>query len=154
MIAGLLYVFFALLTASAAFAQASPQICPTAGEYVDCNKTDPRSLPIRVVTGRVVEETGDPEKKERPLKEACILLFTENEHKLVASMTADDKGHFIFDKIKSGLYRLVVRHPQNTSSMANGRIHVYPRGQGPVPKSIGLVIHFSSTDSCGTVTRE
>ena len=153
----LLYILLiALLSASAALAQTSSQTCSLAGEYTDCNKTDPPSLAIRVVTGRVVEETGDPEKKARPINGACISLFTEKDHKLVASIIADDKGHFIFDAIKPGLYRLVVRDPQNTSSAANRRVQVYPRGQGPVPKSLGLVAHLrlAGTGDCGTISRE
>ena len=156
-ITGPLFVlFFALLTASMAFAQTSPRTCASAHEYTDCNKTDPHSLATRIITGRVVVETGDPTKEAGPINGACLLLFTEKDHKLVASMIADEKGHFMFGAIRPGLYRLVARDPQDTSSVANGRIQVYPQGQGPVPKHIGLVVRLrpAGTDGCGIISRE
>lgn len=148
-------LFFILLNVSIAFAQASFQGCPSTDEYVDCNKADPPSLAIRVVTGRIAEKSDGQEQKAKPVKGACISLFTENEHKLIASTITDEKGYFIFGAIKPGAYRLVAYDPQNTSSTANGRIRVYPKGRGPVPKGIGLVIFLRpAIDGCGTVTRE
>ena len=159
-ITGLLCVLcFALLTVSMAFGQASssPQTCASAGEYADYNRIDPFSLAIRVITGRVVVEVSDPAKETGPMVNgACLFLFTEKDHKLVASVVANEKGHFMFDAIKPGAYRLVVRDPQNTFHAANGRVQVYPRGQGAVPKHIGLVVrlHPAGTDGFSSISRE
>jgi hypothetical protein len=59
-----------------------------------------------VVTGRVAVETGDSVEKAGPVNGACLSLFTEKDHKLVASVVADEKGHFMFGAIKTGVYRL------------------------------------------------
>jgi hypothetical protein len=149
-------LFFSLLTASMAFAQTPPPTCASAGEYADCNQVDPPFLAIRVITGRVLVEVNDPAKEVGPVNGTCLSLFTEKEHKLLTSVAANEEGRFIFDTVKPGSYRLVVHDPQNAFHVANARIRVYPRGQGPVPKSIGLVVHLrpAGIDGCSSISRE
>ena len=157
MIARLLCVlFFALLIVSMASSQTSPLACPSVVEYSDCNETDPPSLAIRVVTGRVVAKLDDPAKSIIPVNGACLFLFTAKEHKPVAGVAADEKGRFMFGAIQPGSYRLVVRDSQNAFHAANRRIQVYPRGQGAVPKHIGLVVHLLpvETDGCSSISWE
>ena len=39
-----------------------------------------------------------------------MILFTETDHQLVASVTADSRGRFEFIHVKPGRYRLVARY--------------------------------------------
>ena len=40
---------------------------------------------------------------------ASVSLFTEDGHKLVATVISDKDGKFRFDKVEKGLYRVVAR---------------------------------------------
>jgi len=140
----------ALLTAAVAFAQVPSAAGAPAGEYSDFHQGGRPPLAIRVVTGRVLAETGQPAKEAGPLRGANLSLFAGTGHRLVASMVSDAEGRFAFDAINPGLYRLVVRDPHNALCTASRMVQVYPRGQGPVPKSIGLVIRLRPAGADGS----
>ena len=143
-------LIFAMLTASMAFPRSPPQACASIREYAVCNQVDPPSIAIRVVVGRVLSEINEP------VNGACLSLFTEKEHKWVTSVVANGEGQFTFATVMPGSYRLVVRDPQNAFYLANGRVRVYSRGQGPVPKFRGLLVRLRpvGTGICGSITRE
>jgi len=96
--------------AQAALAQATPaptamgQLAPqTTDAYEDHNQSPPRALEFSTIEGFV----HDPGKI--PYPNASVLLFTEQEHSLVASVKSDRNGRFDFGKIKPGLYRVVAK---------------------------------------------
>ena len=118
--------------------------CPPAIEYGNRNQVTPASLKISTVKGRVIAEGGTAAKDAAPVP-ACLGLFREDDHQLVASTTADEKGRFEFESISAGLYRLVVRDPQNAFCVANVPLQIV-RSQRGKP----LVIHLrpSGVDTC------
>lgn len=121
-----------------------PVRCPKSLEYVNRNQVDPGRSTLRVIAGRVVAEVGQPARRVGPIP-ACLGLFTENDHRLVASAVADEEGRFKFKSIQPGFYRLVVRDPQNAFCVANMPLRVIASGRGKL-----LVIHMrpSGIDDC------
>jgi hypothetical protein len=105
-------------------AQQSVSSCPKPLEYENHNQIDPSPLSVRIVSGRVIAQDG------YAVPNACLGLFTEREHRLVASVVADEEGNFRFGNIPSGKYRLVVRDEYGGFCPANARVHVasWPRG--------------------------
>jgi hypothetical protein len=71
--------------------------------YVNRNQIDYGPLKISSVTGIARDEHGTAVPSVR------MLLFTEKEHKMIASATTDDKGMFSFRDIPYGWYRLVTK---------------------------------------------
>jgi hypothetical protein len=95
-----------------AFAQQKTEPCEMPIKYENRNPVDPIPLSISLVSGGVIVETGDPggaTSESSPITEACLGLFTEKEHRLVATAVVDNKSRFTFDTVPSGNYRLVVR---------------------------------------------
>ncbi len=83
-------------------AQAGQSSAPT---YVDENDKDPSPLKIGAVQGKIHGLGGEP------MSGASISLFTEDGHKLVATVVSDKDGKYRFDKVEKGLYRVVARVP-------------------------------------------
>ena len=123
--------------ASSATAQ-QPLSCKDPIEYGNRNQVDPKRSSVRDIAGRVIMEVGNPAKELGPIP-ACLGLFTEKDHRLVASAIADEEGRFKFKAVPSGRYRLVVRDPQDAFCVANMPLRVvrWPRG-----KAKPLVIHM------------
>lgn len=91
-----------MLAVAPAFAgQTAPAAAPAA--YVDENQPDPAPLKLREVEGRVRGLGGDA------MPRATVLLFTELEHALVATVVSDRDGKFRFAKVDKGLYRVVAK---------------------------------------------
>ncbi len=132
-------------SASLALAQ-QPLSCKSPIEYGSRNQVDPKPSSVRGVAGRVIMEVGNPTKELDPIP-ACLGLFTEEDHRLVASAVADGEGHFRFKSVPAGRYRLVVRDPQNSLCVANMPLRIvrWPRG-----KAKPLVIHMrpAGIDDC------
>jgi hypothetical protein len=127
--------------------------CPDAAEYEYDNQVDPPPLTVGKVEGRTVidaQMTGWIKRVEDKVPGACFSLFTEAEHRLVSSTTADERGMFQFEKIPEGNYRLVGRVPGFCP--ANQAVHlrrwhsvrVHPRK---------LVVHFTvhAIDTCSYI---
>ena len=129
---------------SVAYAQ-TPR-CKAPIEYGNRNQVDPKRSSLRTISGRVIAEAGRPAKQAGSVP-ACIGLFTEEGHRLVTSVVADDQGRFSLGSIRPGQYRLVVRDPQDVFCVANMPLSVvrWPRGKGRP-----LVIHLrpSGVDDC------
>jgi len=114
--------------------------------YANHNHVDYGPLTVRAVSGRVVGEVGRPAKELSTLP-ACLGLFTEDSHVLVATGFADERGQFRFKSVPARRYRLIVRDLQNAFCVANvpPDIVKWPRG-----KNEPLVIHMRPTglDDC------
>ena len=135
-----------LLLALPVFAHSQQPTCKSPIEYGNRNQIDPKRSNVRRLSGRVIAEAGRPAKEVGAVP-ACLGLFTENDHRLVASAVADEEGRFKFKSVVPGRYRLVVRDPQNAFCLANMPLRVvgWPRGT-----TKPLVIHMrpSGIDDC------
>jgi hypothetical protein len=140
-----LAIVFVLVLPLLAGAQ-QPVTCKSPIEYGNRNQVDPKRSNVRRLSGRVIMEVGDPAKELGPVP-ACLGLFTEKDHRLVASAIADEEGHFKFKSVSSGRYRLVVRDPQNAFCLANMLLRVvqWPRG---TTKSLVIHMRPAGIDDC------
>jgi hypothetical protein len=135
LIHGCLLVAFA---SSLAYAQQQDSSCKSPIEYDNRNQVDPKRSSVRGISGRVIAEVGRPAKEIGSVP-ACLGLFTEKDHRLVASVAADEEGRFKFNSVPPGKYRLIVRDSQNSFCVANLPLRVvrWQRGQ-----TKPLVIHM------------
>jgi hypothetical protein len=136
-------VAFSVLLANA---QQPSLSCKSPVEYGNRNQVDPKRSSVRGISGRVMMEAGNPAKELGAIP-ACLGLFTEKGHHLIASAVADEEGRFKFKPVPSGRYRLVVRDPQNSFCIANMPLNVARRRRG---KARLLVIHMrpAGLDDC------
>jgi hypothetical protein len=97
-----------LLLSQACLAQgnASPSSCST--EYENHNQIDYGPLKVAIIEGSSVIQVGD-QRQPGGVPGACLVLFTEKDHKLLMSVTADSEGRFSLKDIIPGHYRLVAR---------------------------------------------
>lgn len=148
MIPQLIFSAAALVTTGfMSHAQEPTVSCPTTIEYGNRNQIDPKPLTIKgILLGRVIVEVGDPAKVIGAAP-ACIGLFTDKDHRLVASAVADEDGRFKFSPVPAGSYRLVVRDPQNVLCIANVPLRVV---ESPSKAAKSLVIHMraAGVDKC------
>ncbi len=93
----ILLVFF---SGSLTCAQQQTLTCKSPIEYGNRNQFDPKRSSVKDVSGRVIAEVGSPAKEIGPVP-ACLGLFTEKDHRLVASVVADDEGRFKFSSVPS-----------------------------------------------------
>lgn len=76
--------------------------------YENHNQTDYGPLKVGVIEGTSVIQVGT--SQEQPgAPGACLVLFTEKEHKLVASVKSDSTGRFELKDVAPGRYRLIAR---------------------------------------------
>jgi hypothetical protein len=50
------------------------------------------------------------DKQGFPIPDVRIFLFTEKDHRLIASEESDQKGHFRFNRLEPGTYRMVAKY--------------------------------------------
>jgi len=84
--------------------------CSGPPEYTDTNKKKKKTFRLSAIKGVTIhyaaENIGpDPENY---YKGACLGLYTEKEHKLVASTFSGKNGIFDFENIPDGNYRLII----------------------------------------------
>jgi hypothetical protein len=130
-------VLFAL-TVSVSTAQESNGKCvPT---YQDHNMIDYGPLVFRNLSGHDI----DPYSVR--MAGGCIGLFTEEDHRLVATTQTDQDGNFAFAKTAPGRYRLVVVFPGFCVANVPLRVVHWPRG-GRLRR---LVLHMmlGAIDTC------
>lgn len=72
--------------------------------YENHNQVEPRPLTVHVARGTVT----DPQHV--PIPQACIAVFTANDHRLVATTETDDQGRFSLKDIQPGEYRLLAKY--------------------------------------------
>ncbi len=140
----ILIIAFVGLAPIWASAQQSASSCPKPLEYENRNQIDPPTLSVRAVSGRVINQDGFA------VPNACLGLFAERDHRLVASIPADKAGNFTFRNIPSGRYRLVVRDEYGGFCAANAKINVVSWPRGGIPKQRQIVVHLrpSAIDVC------
>jgi hypothetical protein len=147
------------LSALLSLAQQESHQCESSIEYGNKNQIDPKPQSVRVVSGRVFDEVGDvgaptnnPARELGAIPEACLGLFTEKGHRLVASVVADVEGRFKFKSVPPGKYRLVVRDPQNLLCVVNMPLRVvgWPRVGIFKRKSTTILVHMRAEgiDDC------
>jgi hypothetical protein len=71
--------------------------------YENHNQIDPTPLKVSQIRGAVVGPDG------AIVPHASVLIFTEQDHRLIAKTFSDSEGHFSLAKPKNGRYRLVVK---------------------------------------------
>lgn len=124
-----LVMLASILSGLLVYAQGQPPICTSQMEYGHKNQIDPEPLFVRSISGRVITEVGRP-AKELGTSPACLGLFTDSDHRLLAKAVADESGLFKFNSVPPGRYRLVVRDPQDALCVANLPLRIvrWPRG--------------------------
>jgi hypothetical protein len=75
--------------------------------YENHNQTDYGPLKVHEVRGSSLIQVGS--QAQQGASGACLVLFTEEDHKVVASVVADVGGHFEVRDVAPGRYRLVAR---------------------------------------------
>jgi Carboxypeptidase regulatory-like domain len=123
--------FVLLLSVGAMFAQVVGQD----DSYVNRNQIDYGPLRLSRVAGIARDEHGAVVPAIR------VLLFTEQDHKLVASTVTDERGSFVLDHIPSGRYRLVAK---SVFCPANVPIQVDNSGQ----RLLHLHMRVGGIDTC------
>jgi hypothetical protein len=84
--------------------------------YASRNQTDYGPLRVAAVRGIAKDAQGVA------IPRACVGVFTEADHKLVASTQTDDSGNFELKDIPAGDYRLVAKY--EGFSPANAKLRV------------------------------
>ena len=137
-------VFLVVVLGSICRAQQQAVTCPVIIEYGNRNQVETKRSTLNALKGRVMAEVGNPAKEFGPVP-ACLGLFSEDDHRLVASTVADENGHYQFKTVPPGLYRLVVRDPQNVFCVANMPLRIVRFSRART-----LVIHMRPTgiDDC------
>src|SRR5690242_12977026 len=97
-----LLIFAAALFAEPSFAQQKGDSSCVA-EYENHNQTDYGPLVVQDVKGTIT----DPQQSAVP--KVCVGIFTEKDHKLVATTESDADGKFSLQSVPPGRYRLVVK---------------------------------------------
>jgi len=78
-----------------------------------------------------------------PVPQVCVGIFTDVDHKLIASTETDESGGFHFDGIPGGSYRLVASY--DGFSVANAKVRVEPKVNQK--KRLALHMRFAGIDS-------
>ena len=76
---------------------------PCIVQYENHNQVDYGPLVVQDVKGTIT----DPQQVAVP--KACVGIFTEKDHKLVATTKSDADGKFSLQSVPPGQYRLVVK---------------------------------------------
>jgi len=97
----LLIVAGALLAAPS-FAQQYEDSSPCGAGYENHNQIDYGPLVVQGVKGTITDA------QQVVVPKACVDIFTEKEHKLVATTVSDADGKFSLQSLRPGRYRLVV----------------------------------------------
>jgi hypothetical protein len=139
----LLYVAVLLVISGPCWAQQKDNASECSTVYENHNQTDYGPLKVRVVEGTSVIQVGSQEQPGAP--GACFALFTEKDHKRVASVKADSEGHFKIKDVAPGHYRLVAR--AQGLCTANIPLEVVKSSRD---QKRGILVHFRPTgiDTC------
>lgn len=129
-------------------AQQTKEPCKCQVTYENNNQVDPKPLSVHVVAGRTISEVGDIGSAQEigAVAGACLGLFTEQDHRLVATSVADDEGGFQFAEVPSGKYRLVVQVAG--LCVANVPLQIVRGLRGKDQKQLVVHMRPSGVDSC------
>lgn len=98
-----LLIFAVTLLAEPSFAQQKGESSPCMAEYENHNQIDYGPLVVQDVKGTIT----DPQQVAVP--KVCVGIFTEKDHKLVATTESGADGKFSLQSVPPGRYRLVVK---------------------------------------------
>jgi Carboxypeptidase regulatory-like domain len=84
------------------FAQGIPST--TDSSYEDHNQVDPKPLRMNFAAGFARDKQGFP------IPHVRIFVFTEKDHRLIASAESDQQGMFRFNRLEPGTYRMVAKY--------------------------------------------
>ena len=129
-------------------AQETNEPCKCQVAYENKNQVDPKPLSVRVVSGRTTSEVGGigAAREIGAVASACLGLFTEQDHRLVATAVADDEGRFQFDEVRAGNYRLVVQAAG--LCVANVPLKVVGGGRSKDQKQLVIHMRPPGIDDC------
>lgn len=134
-----LLIFAATLLAEPLYAQ-QKEDSPCVAVYEDNNQVDYGPLIVQEVKGMVTDPAS-------AVSQACVGIFTEKDHKIVATTESDANGNFSLQSVQPGVYRLVVA--ANPLCAANVRLRVVKHQK----KKQVLQVHMEprGLDSCSYV---
>ena len=130
----------ALVFGVALFAQASDEQCDRLS-YEDHNQIGYGALHANHVSGIVQDASGVA------IPMACVGIFTESDHKLVAAARTNDNGLFELDNVRRGNYRLVVKY--DGLCAANARLRIVRRWRDS--RHLVVVMRPGGIDTCSYV---
>ena len=122
-------------------AGSNPQRIESCAEMVYEHRNQVDYGPLQLGTVRGIAQDNQGEK----IPKACVGVFTEADHKLVATRETDDKGRFALEKVPKGVYRLVIKYPGFCP--ANVRIQV----SGKRGKSATVHMRAAGIDTCSYI---
>lgn len=93
----------ALLAGPSLAARQKGDSSPCIAEYENHNQIDYGPLVVQDVKGTIT----DPQQSV--ISKVCVGIFTEKDHKLLASAESDADGKFSLQSVPPGRYRLVVK---------------------------------------------
>jgi hypothetical protein len=79
--------------------------CNSPITYEDHNQIDPKPLKLDRISGIAKDDQGVS------IANVCIGLFSEKDHRLIASAETREDGRYTLGEIPPGRYRLVAKHP-------------------------------------------
>jgi hypothetical protein len=104
--------------------------------YDNRNQTDYGPLNVAAVRGVAKDAQGVV------ISKACVGVFTEAGHKLVATTQTDDDGQFQLNAIPDGAYRLIAKY--EGFSTANAKLRIEQRSQSK--KSLTVQMRLTGLD--------
>jgi hypothetical protein len=107
--------------------------------YQDRNQVDYGPLRVGVAKGRVRDDAGVA------IPSVCLGLFSEPDHKLVATTQTDVKGAFRFRHVASSRYRIVAKY--EGFCPANAILLVQPTAR----RSLRIHMKPAAIDTCSYV---
>jgi len=107
--------------------------------YEDRNQIDYGPLRVGVVEGHARDDGGTA------IESVCLGLFTEPDHKLVATTQTNAKGAFRFRHVANGRYRIVAKY--DSLCPANAILLVLPIAR----KSLRVHMKPVGIDTCSYV---
>lgn len=125
-------------------AQNSGTLSSYSTDYENRNQIDYGPLKVSAVQGWSVIRVADHDENFGA-PGAWYGLFTETEHKLLSSVSADSTGHFSFQRVPPGRYRLVAK----TQNLCAANVPLVVVKRKPSHNTY-LLIHFSPSgvDTC------
>lgn len=110
-------------------------MCDTSMAYENRNQIESKPIKLHALSGLASDDQGIP------IPNICLGVFSDNTHRIVAVTKTSEDGRFSFDKIGTGQYRLVAKHPllctanvslvlshPSTKPKRDLRLHMRPSG--------------------------
>jgi len=135
-----------LMLAGAGWAQSLASPCTRPVEYENHNQVDYGPFILQSISGHAIVEVGEPARKIGPARGVCLAVFTEEEHRRVATGITDEEANFRFDALEPGDYRLVAR--AEGLCVANVRIRIVRNGRNRGHRRMVLHLTPASIDRC------